>query len=170
MRKRNENLDGPTPAIIQALLNTGVTQAGIARMFGVSRQAIHDTCIRYGLKRQTRQEMLADVWPFKVPVELSNQYLFQLLRDHAEYMLTNGKGMTEDRLKRLRSFYRRLRDEDLVVEYDPDIPPEPGVSPQGGFAYRQRRKSDRGLLIRVNGHTNTTEQGRDLWKFPAQEP
>lgn len=114
--------------------------------------------------------MLANVWPFKVPVEQSNQYLFQLLRYHAEYMLTNGEGMSEDLLKRLRSFYRRLKDEDLVVEYDPNIPPEPGVSPQGGFAYRQRRKSDRGLLIRVNGHTNITEQGRDLWVFPDQEP
>jgi len=172
MRRMSEDPDGPTPAIIQSLLNTGVTQAGIARMFGVSRQAIHDTCKRYGLKRQTRQEMLADNWPFKVPVDMGNQYPFQLLRDHLEYMMTNGKGMAEDRLKRLRSFYQKMRDQDLVLEFDPNIPPEQGVSPRGGFAYRKRRKSDRGLLIRVNGHTdtNTIEQGRHLWTFPDNYP
>ncbi|WP_237072135.1 XRE family transcriptional regulator [Mycobacterium avium] len=149
-----------------------MSQAHIARIFGVSRQAVHDMCVRYGIKRETRQELLteADVWPYKVSRELSNQYLFQLLRYHAQYMLTQGKGMTKNQLARLRAFHRKLRDENQVVEYDPDIPPEPGVSPQGGFAYRKRRKSDRGLIIRVNGHTNITEQGREIWVFPDQEP
>lgn len=76
--------------------------------------------------------------------------------------------MDESKLARLRGFYRRLRDQ--VIEYDPKIPPIPGVSSQGGWAYRPRRKSDEDLLIRVNEYTDLTEQGRVIWRFPPAEP
>lgn len=167
--------DGLSPAVIQSLLNVGVTQSGIADMFDVSRQAVHDMCKRYSLKRQTRQELLQDVWPWEVSAEMGNQAPFKVLRDHGEWVLTRGrgvrgKGLTEDRKQRLRSFYQRLRDGKLVLEFDPSIPPEPGVQNKGGFRYTKRRRSDGDLLIRVNQYTNITEQGKKIWTFPEQEP
>jgi len=170
------NEERPTPAIIQALLNVGVRQAGIARMFGVSRQAIFDTCKRYGLYRQTRQELLDEFWPWDVPAGMTNQSPYKRLRDHGEYTLTNGKGvdgkgMTEDVLSRLRSFYRDLRVNNLIIEFDPSIPPQPGFANRGGFIYRKRRKSDNDLLIRVNEYTkDLPEERMRVWKFPSREP
>jgi hypothetical protein len=46
--------------------------------------------------------------------------------------------MSADKRKRLAAFHNRLRDEKLVVEFDPALPPEPSVSNKGGFALRPR--------------------------------
>ncbi|EFV12962.1 hypothetical protein HMPREF9336_02219 [Segniliparus rugosus ATCC BAA-974] len=76
--------------------------------------------------------------------------------------------MREDKLSRLRGFYRRLNS--LVVEYDPNILPIPGVSTNGGWAYRSRETSDSNLLIRINDYTKLTEEGFNIWRLPDQEP
>jgi hypothetical protein len=85
-------------------------------------------------------------------------------------MATGGKGMSYDKLRRLRGFYKRLREENVVLEHDPELPPEPGFSLHGGFTLRPRRKSDGDLLIRVNKYTNLTEKGRLIWVFPPKDP
>jgi hypothetical protein len=92
------------------------------------------------------------------------------MRDHAEYIATDGVGMSEDKLKTLRAFYRKLKDEGLVLEYDPSYPAVPGVSNKGGFTFRERVRADGDLLIRVNEFTNLTDEGREIWRFPAQDP
>jgi hypothetical protein len=99
-------------------------------------------------------------------VEQGNTSPFKRLRDHGEWVATGGVGMSDDKLTRLRAFYRKLRDDNLVVEYDPTIPPIPGVSNKGGWAYRQRTPTDEDLLIRVNEYTNLTEEGRGIWRLP----
>jgi hypothetical protein len=58
---------------------------------------------------------------------------------------------------------------DLVIEFDPSLPPSEGVR-VGGFAYRQRVQADADLLIRVNSHTTLTDEGRELWRMPAVLP
>ena len=78
--------------------------------------------------------------------------------------------MDQIKLQRLRSFYQRLRDENIVVEFDPEIPPIEGVSVAGGFAYRTRRKSDVDLLVRKNDHTFLTKEGLMIWRFPPVDP
>ena len=57
-----------------------------------------------------------------------------------------------------------------VVKFDPSIPPIPGVSNKGGWAYRQRTPTDEDLLIRVNEYTDLTEQGRGIWRLPPLGP
>ncbi|WP_200962140.1 hypothetical protein [Mycobacterium sp. Root265] len=76
--------------------------------------------------------------------------------------------MSADQIRRLHSFYRRLGNENVVVEFDPNLPPQAGVSPFGAFAYRKRSSTDGGLMIRVNEFTSLTEPGRQLWKLPEQ--
>ena len=94
--------------------------------------------------------------------------MFRILRDHAEFVVTGG--LSNHRLQRLRTLYRELREADVVVEYHPDIPPQPGLSRNGGFALRSRRPADGDLIIRVNEYTRLTRDGRTLWRLPDCDP
>lgn len=147
----------------------GYSQSEIAEMYGVTRQWVSLIVHKYGGSRTPRQIVL-DAWPYRVPTELCHAMPYKRLRDHAEYVETGGKKMSEDKLKRLRGFYERLRAENAVVEFDPAIPPIPGVSSVGGWALRDRQPSDGDLLIRVNEYTNLTEDGRMIWRFPRKLP
>jgi hypothetical protein len=113
--------------------------------------------------------LVAD-FPWKVSSEQSQSTLLKRIRDHGEYMATGGVGMSEDNLSRLRGFYRKLRNGNLVVEHDPAIPSAPGVSKKGGFAFRDRVVQDENLLIRVNEFTCLGDEGREIWSFPPQDP
>ncbi len=156
-----------TLAIIESLKNKGYSQADIARMFGVTRQAVTWHKKHYG-GRLTPRETVLQHWPWDVPVDMGQCSACRRLRDHGEYVATGGVGMSEDKLARLRSFYNKLRDH--VVEFDPEIPPEDGVSVAGGFAFRRRHTADGDLLIRVNKHTHLSEEGKRIWRFPPLEP
>lgn len=157
----------PTIALIESLKARGYTQSDIARMLGVSRQAVSYHVRVYGGQLSPRQTVM-EHFPFIMPVEVSGCSPIRRLRDHGEYIATGGIGMSAEKLSRLRSFYKRL--ENTVIEYDPDIPGEPGVSPAGGIAFRKRRKSDADLLIRVNEYTHLSDQGRMIWRFPPVLP
>lgn len=156
-------------AVIEELKNKGFNQTEIAEMFGVTRQAISWWKCTYG-GRLTPREIVNQHFPFQVPERLGQTSPYRRLRDHGEYVATGGVGMSEDKLKRLRSWYRMLRDKNLVVEYDPTLPPEPGVSNKGGWALRRRRKSDGDLLVRVNEYTDLTDEGKRIWRLPPVDP
>ncbi|WP_233147988.1 XRE family transcriptional regulator [Mycobacterium sp. IS-836] len=161
-----ENDGKLTPAIIDDLKRKGFNQSQIGQMYGVTRQHVSWVKRTYGGQLTPREQIMRE-WPFKVPVAMGNTSPFKRLRDHGEYIATNGVGMSADKVQRLRSFYRKLRDEHLVLEFDPCIPPIPGVSSRGGWAYRPRIKEDGDLLIRVNEHTTLTDAGRRIWRLPS---
>lgn len=154
-------------AVIESLKNKGFTQSDIARLYNVTRQAISWHVKHYGGTKTPRQEVMQH-WPFIVSTEMGEASVCRRLRDHGEYIATGGKGMSKFKLDNLRYFYNRSRKE--IVEYDPEIPPEAGVSPAGGWAWRKRRKSDEDRLIRVNKHTHLSEVGDMIWRFPEVEP
>ena len=156
-------------SIVEDLKSKGLSQSEIARQFGVTRAYISWIKSTYGGSR-TPREIVLDQWPFEVPMAMGQASVCRRLRDHAEYMATGGKGMTDSKLRRLRSFYERLDSRKQVVEFDPGIPPQDGVSIAGGWAYRPRRSSDGDLLIRENDHTRLTKQGRKIWRFPREYP
>lgn len=158
-----------TLAIVEALRNKGLSQSDIARQYGVTRQYVSWIKHKYG-GRLTPRELALQHFPFKVPVKMGNTAPFKRLRDHGEYIATGGVGMDYDKLQRLRGFYKKLRNNNLVVEFDPNIPPIRGVSSQGGWAYRERSPEDGDLLIRVNQFTDITDKGRNIWRFPATDP
>jgi hypothetical protein len=155
-------------AIVEALKNKGYNQSQIAEMYGVTRQYVSWIKNYYGGTRTPREEVL-DHFPFQVPARLQHTSPFRRLRDHGEYVATGGDGMAEDKLRRLESFWKKLRDENLVVEYDPSLPPIKGVSNKGGWAFRQRESGDDDLIIRVNEFTDLTEKGRMIWRLPPEE-
>jgi len=165
----NSEPDKLSLGIIEALKNKGLSQSEIARMYGVTRQYVSWIKHTYGGRLTPRERILKE-FPFKVPVQFANTAPYKRLRDHGEFVATGGIGMSHDKISRLRGWYKKLREENLVVEFDPNLPPEPGVSYAGGWAYRKRRKSDGNLLIRVNSHTNLSEEGEAIWRFPNYEP
>jgi transcriptional regulator with XRE-family HTH domain len=156
-------------AVVEDLKNKGFNQSEIAEMYGVTRQYVSWIKHTYG-GRLTPRELVNQHFPFEVPMEMGQTSPFKRLRDHGEYVATGGVGMSEGKLQRLRSFYRKLRDEKLVLEFDPSIPPIPGISNKGGWAYRQRTPTDEDLLIRVNEYTDLTEEGRGIWRLPPLGP
>ncbi|WP_458682268.1 helix-turn-helix domain-containing protein [Prescottella equi] len=156
-------------SVLEALKNKGMSQSDIARAFGVTRQHVSWVKKRYGGKLTPREEVLQH-FPWEVATAFTQTSPYRRLRDHAEYMATGGVGMSDDKLSRLRAFYKRLRDADVVVEFDPSLPPIKGVSNKGGFALRPRTDEDDDLLIRVNEYTNLTDKGRLIWRFPPREP
>lgn len=156
-------------AIVEDLKGKGLSQSEIADIFGVTRQYVSWIKHTYGGSLTPRELVLRN-WPFQVPTIHSQTSPYRRLRDHAEYVQTAGKGMSDDKLKRLRSFYRHMRENNLVLEYDPAIPPTPGVSNKGGWAFRDRLPEDGELLVRVNEFTRITDEGQIIWRFPPTEP
>lgn len=156
---------GLTKVMIEELKDKGFSQSQIASMYGVSRQAVSWHLKTYGSPLSTRQ-IVNEAWPWKTDDAQGKASPYKRLRDHGEYMRTGGKGMSEDKLKRLRSWWKKLKDENVVLEFDPTLPPIKGVSPNGGFKYSPRVPSDGDLLIRVNKYTNLTEDGEMIWCWP----
>ncbi|WP_457214027.1 hypothetical protein [Mycobacteroides abscessus] len=158
-----------TIGIIRQLKAQGLNHSEIAREWGVTRAAVSYLWRKYDGTPTIRQRV-AEVLPFNVPERFNRAQPLILLRDHAEYMIAgNVDRFSARRLSKLRSFYKKLKDEDLVVEYDPNIPSDPGVCKPGGFAYRPREPRDKGLMIRVNEYTNITEYGETIWKLPPRD-
>lgn len=148
------------------------TQNDIAKHFGVTRQYV--SWIKRNKTRdfsETPREIVLKNYPWKTGAKFHNASPNRRMRDHGEYMATGGEGMSQAKLQRLTWFYRFLQENDLVVEFDPNLPPEAGVSSDGGFAYRPRKTSDgKDLLIRVNQFTTLTDDGKDIWVFPEEMP
>lgn len=165
MGRRPASEPALTIGIIEELKNKGYTQSEIAEMFDVSKQAVswHKQTYNGTL---TPREIVSQHFPWKVPHHMNQSSPYRRMRDHGEFMATGGKGMSEDKLQRLRTFHRKLVGGNLVLEFDPTIPPEPGVANKGGFAFRPRTEADGDLLIRINEHTTLTEEGRMIWRLP----
>jgi transcriptional regulator with XRE-family HTH domain len=162
--------------MLDDLKRQGLNQKQIADALGVTRQQI--SYIKRGSARtprnepflQTPREVAMESFPWKlVPREHSQSDLDKRLRDHAEYMATGGKGMSERKLYRLHLFYRRLRRDNVVVEYHPDIPPS-AENKFGGYAYRPREPRDGELIIRVNDRAEMSDTAWVIWRFPPNPP
>jgi predicted transcriptional regulator len=123
-----------TLAIVEDLKGKGFSQSEIADMYGVTRQYVSWIIHTYG-GRMTPRQMVHKHFPWKVSAEQGQSSPYRRMRDHGEYVATGGVGMSEDKLRRLRAFYQKLREENLVVEYDPNIPPIEGVSNKGGLRF-----------------------------------
>lgn len=126
---------------IDDLKAKGWTQAEIARHFGVTRGYISWIKATYGGKLTPREKVLKEHYPWKVTGLHLRASLYKLTRNHAEYMETGGVGMADADFTALTNFHKKLRDFNLVVEYDPDIPPSLD-SKHGGWALRARAPED----------------------------
>lgn len=151
-------------SVIEDLRRKGYNQSQIADMHGVTRQAVSWQKKEYGGVLTPRQ-IANESWPWETTNEHGKSAAYQRLRDHGEWMATGGKGMSHQKVRRLKAWWRKLRDEDVVLEFDPSIPPGPG-NKYGGFRYVPRILDDEDLLIRVNEYTDLTDEGELYWCWP----
>lgn len=151
-------------SVVEDLRRKGYTQSEIAEMHGVTRQAVSWQKKTYGGHLTPRQR-INEAWPFKTTDLHSKSKAYQRLRDHGQFVEQRGRGMNEDKVKRLKSWWRMLRDQDVVLEFDPSIEPYRGMA-GGGFRYVPRQIEDDDLLIRVNEHTKLTPAGEVIWAWP----
>lgn len=170
---------GLTAEIVDELLREGWTQNRIAAEYGVSRQYVSKLKKLLPSYHRTPRQIVMDSYPWNTGERFHDSKRNRIMRDHAEYMATGGKGMSQEKLTRLAWFYRFLSEHNKVLEFDPNIPPSDGDgSPRyendqdfyGGFAFRDRKDSDGDLIIRVNAYTNLTEQGRVIFRMPPVLP
>ncbi|AOZ61313.1 immunity repressor [Mycobacterium phage DarthPhader] len=153
------------PSVIEDLKRKGFNQSQIAAMHGVTRQAVSWQKTVYGGSVSTRQ-VVNKAWPYTTTNLHGKSKPFQRLRDHGEYMRQlSFKGMSAEKERNLKKWWKKLHDEDVVLEFDPTIEPYPGMA-GGGFRYVPREASDGDLLIRVNKYTNLTPQGEVIWRWP----
>lgn len=140
-------------------------------MYGVTRQYVSWVVDQYPGVTRTPRESVREHYPFIHDGSFHGCIISRLLRHHLEYIATGGKGMSYEKLQRLRTFYERIQNENVVVEFDPDLPPYPG-NKFGGFAYRPRLESDGALIIRINEHTKeiTPVDLERFWRVPKRLP
>ncbi len=176
--KRGESTPRLTPQLFVQLTNQGYSQVQIAHICDVSKARVNQVKLLAleqvpGFKDTPRNELKSN-FPWKIPEEMQRAYPHRLLRDHGEFMVTGGKGMTDNALMRLRGWYRKLKNENVVLEFNPEFPPVSGIR-SGGWRYVERdEKIDgdpvSGSVIRVNDLASLTEDSRSIWTFPPELP
>ncbi|MFD9893336.1 helix-turn-helix domain-containing protein [Amycolatopsis sp. NPDC059027] len=162
----------PKPRIsraqVLAMLRQGKKPAQIAKELGVSRQAINHH--RRTMDVKTPLQVAQESIPWKnVDPEHKKSSVWARIVNHAEFLATGGRGMSERKLELLEAWYRNLEDLDVVVEYDPSEPPKPKAR-FGGWKYVPREDRDGSLLLRVNAHVEMTDAAYDLWRIPERRP
>jgi hypothetical protein len=163
---------GQTPLTLdlyQSLRSKGFNDSQIAGVVQLSPQSVSRFKNKHARDLRTPREVAKDAWPMEVPYRFVQCSPYKRLRDHLEYMASGGKGMAEYKLKRLRWFYNRLLDQDLVVEYDPSIPPN-SYANTGGWRFVEREDSDGDLIIRVNQHVKMTDLAWVMFSVPPDLP
>ncbi|WP_280350388.1 XRE family transcriptional regulator [Nocardia abscessus] len=160
-----------TLAVVEDLFGKGWSRKKIAALYGVTPQFVSWVRYTYGGKRAPK-DLVLDHFPWRVKKQFIQTSPYRLMRLHGEWVATDGEGMPEYKLKRLRSWYKMLREKNVVLEYNPEFPIVPKVSNKGGFKYQPRLPDDEDLLIRDNEHTTLTEEGLTIWRLPlpGEEP
>lgn len=112
------------------------------------------------------RDLAVEHFPWDVPEAMQSAEPYLMLHAHGEYIATGGRTMDSVRLSKLHGWYATLLADDVVVEFDPSLPPRDEVGHTGGFAYRRRDIRDGRLIIRVNSHTRLTPEGASIWVLP----
>lgn len=150
----------------------GWSHQRIAEEYGVSKQRVSQVSKMEAAQpfRPHRSVLRETYWPFgAIPYHFTHANQHKRLSDHLSYVTPDSE-LSKPALDRLRGFYKRLIDNDEVVEYDPDIPPsEDNV--YGGWAYRPRIPADGDLIIRENQYTRPLYPAdRVIWRIPKTLP
>lgn len=129
----------PTGDVLLKLRREGKTYDEIAEMYGVTRGAVYLQLRNIpGLveDRPSHRDMI----PWRVKVEHAHAYPAMMLRLLGRRL--KGQELPEDKAKLLDSWCKSLKDKNLVVHYDPDIPPNAASPKVGGWAYVERQGTD----------------------------
>jgi predicted transcriptional regulator len=154
---------------IEGLLDQGFTRVEVAKILGITRSGVNWYLLNTGDKPlEYTVERVKRMLPWSISGETVQAIPYRQVLLHLEYSETHGKGMSKEKLRKLKAFYERLTRFSTVVRYDPDIPPLPG-NRFGSFEYVPRVESDGDLIIRVDNNTKIPADNRMRWSLPARE-
>lgn len=162
-----------SPELINQLLAQGWRKIDIANAYHVDKSTIsyHLSKLppeeRYKTPVQLAHESIPRTWR-EAPARFRDANVYTMIRFHLEFVAT-GKLTSESKRARLRRFYDRLEDYNVVVEFDPTIPPTLNME-TGGWRFPQRTEADGDLIVRLNKYTDIREEDLDLWRMPLERP
>jgi hypothetical protein len=115
----------------------------IAERFGVGEQAVYRAMDR--MNATTPRPDYSDLIPWRI----STMHQKAMPLRHLRAMARKERGLSVDEgdERRLSAWLDMLRENDLVVCYDPEYPSNE-ASPKGGFYYEKRKPSDEDYLVR----------------------
>lgn len=157
---------GLTPEEVIYRLENGETQTEIARAEGCSRQYVSALAKRGGWVNPFKT--MAENLPWDVEKDFSDNTIYKNVRRLGIYQ-TTGELKPSD-MQHLRAFLQRLDTFNVVVDYDPQYPANPGYTNTPGFAYVPREERDEDYIIRIKPETKLTTIGRRIWRKPAALP
>lgn len=147
-------------------LHNGETQADIARAEGVSRQYVSHLAKKAGWENPFKT--MAENIPWDVKSEFGDNTIYKNVRRHGIWQTT--RRLSETDRNQLRSFLQRLELFNVVVDYDPSYPANPGYTNTPGFTYVPREPEDEDYIIRIKPGIRLTHIGRQIWKRPTDLP
>lgn len=161
-----------TAGVLNRYLAMGRTQAWVAAQFNRSPGYVSKLKTNGGKWEKKPREKMAEHYPFKHPRSEVNAAIHcRYLRMHARFVAGGREELNDQERSRLRGFYARLRRENLIVEFDPAIPPT-RYNVYGCYRFAPRTEDDRpNYLIRINEHTTITPRAERFgyWEFPVEE-
>jgi hypothetical protein len=113
--------------------------------------------------RLTPREQAKTFWPWETSWADTRHDGYHRLRDHAEYALTGGDGLSPNKLYQLRLFYGRLARDAAVVSF----------RPESGWSWVEQTGGDGELIIRLEPEHMVrpiTAEFIAVWSRPAAIP
>lgn len=101
-------------------------------------------------------EIVRASFPFDVQPEHQADAFHYALHEHGDYVATGGRTWPEDRRRGLRAFHAMLRQENLVITYDP----------HKGWGHEQRLPHDDDRIVRIEA---PTREQKLIWRFLPDE-
>lgn len=155
-----------SPELVMYLMDNGFRQADIAREYKVSRQYIHKLAKDAGYISPI--STVQDNMPWDVDPAFSRNSTFVAFRLVGHARVAPGK-LVGPSIERANGLLKRLRQFNVVVDYDPDYPPIIGLTNTPGFAYVQREDTDEDFIMRVKPGVRITPLGDKIWRMPKED-
>ena len=155
-----------SPELVLYLMDNGFRQVDIAREYKVSRQYIHKLATDGGYSSPITT--VKDNMPWDVDPEFARNSTLIAMRLVGHERVAPGK-MTEESRERANSLIKRLRQFNVVVDYDPSYPPIIGLTSTPGFAYLPRTDRDEDFIMKIRPGVRITPLGNKIWRLPPEE-
>lgn len=135
----------PDNEILVGLRRQGWTYADIGREYGVTDAAVYQRLRQ--ARAVTPRASHKDLIPWTVKREHTFAFPVQMLRLLSRK--TKGEVLSPVRERMLNKWFNEVKDADVVIGYDPEMPPNPASPIVGGFYYSKRRESDGASIVRA---------------------
>lgn len=131
----------PDGGTLLQLRRQGRTLDEIAAEYGVTKGAVYLQLreIPGAVKPRPSYKQLI---PWRVSAEHAHAYPAAMLRLLGRVEAGQADRIPANKRRMLESWCRTMKEQDLVVDYGPDIPPNPASPKNGGWCYRRRQPSD----------------------------